>query len=146
MLCIAGKKEKKGSLVLKLDISKAYDRVEWSFLQGIMHKMSFLEMWISRVMGCVTMPSFSILINGKPYGNIHPSRGLRQRDHLSPYLFLLCAKGFTSLLAKAELEGRINGVPICQRAPKISNLLFAYNSLLFCQATHSEVEVIIEIL
>lgn len=107
MLCIAGKKEKKGSLVLKLDISKAYDRVEWSFLQGIMHKMSFLEMWISRVMGCVTMPSFSILVNSKPYGNIHSSRGLRQRDHLSPYLFLLCAEGFTSLLAKAELEGRI---------------------------------------
>ena len=146
MLCIARKKGKKGSLVLKLDISKAYDRVEWSFLRGIMYKMSFPQMWISRVMGCVTMPSFSILINGKPYGNIHPSRGLRQRDHLSPYLFLLCAKGFTSLLAKAELEGRINGVPICQRAPKISNLLFTDDSLLFCQATHSEVEVIIEIL
>ena len=78
-----------------------------------MHKMSFPEMWISRVMGCVTMPSFSIFINGKPYGNIHPSRGLCQRDHLSPYPFLLCAEGFTSLLAKAELEERINGVPTC---------------------------------
>ena len=107
------KRKKKGLLVLKLDISKAYGRVEWSFLQGIMHKMSFPEMWISRVMRCVTMPSFFILINGKPYGNIHPSKGLYQRDHLSPYLFLLCVEGFTSLLAKAELEGRINGVPTC---------------------------------
>ena len=71
------KKGKKGSLALKLDISKAYDRVEWAFLQGIITKLGFLEKWIQWVMGCVTTPSFSILINGKAYGNIHPSRGIR---------------------------------------------------------------------
>ena len=92
---------------MKLDISKAYDRVEWPFLQGIMAKLGFLKKWISWVMGYVTTPSFSILINGKSYGNIHLTRGIRQGDPLSPYLFLLCAEGFTSLLAKAKLEGRI---------------------------------------
>ena len=56
------------------------------------------------MMCCVSTSSFSIKINGKAYGNIIPSRGLRQGDSLSPYLFLLCAKGFTSLLAKAEME------------------------------------------
>ena len=54
------------------------------------------------MMGCVTTPSFSILINGKPYGNINPSKGIRQGDPLSPYLFLLCAKELTSLLTKVE--------------------------------------------
>ena len=105
---------KKGSLALKLDISKTYDRVEWTFLQGIMTKLGFLEKWIHWVMGCVTTPSFSILINGKAYGNIYPSRGIRKRDSLSPYLFLLCAEEFTSLLEKAELDGRIKGASICR--------------------------------
>ena len=95
------KKGKIGSLALKLDVSKAYDRVEWLFLQGVMQKLGFPEKWIERVMTCVTTTSFSILLNGKPYGNVFPSRGIRQRDRLSPYLFLLCAEGFTSLLAKA---------------------------------------------
>ena len=71
------KKGKKGSMALKLDISKAYDRVEWHFLQRIMEKLGFPVVWIERVMSCVTTPSFSILINGKPYGMIHPSRGIR---------------------------------------------------------------------
>lgn len=97
-------------------------------------------------MGCVTTPSFSILINGRPYGNIQPTRGIRQGDPFSPYMFLLCAEGFTSLLAKAKLEGSIKGVSICRRAPKISNLMFVDDSLLFCQATHGEVVVIDEIL
>ena len=103
----ARKKGKKGTLALKLDISKAYDWVEWQFLQGIMEKMGFPTQWIERVMSCVTTPSFSILVNGKPYGMVHPSRGIRQGDPLSPYLFLLCVEGFTTLLAKAKLEGRI---------------------------------------
>ena len=111
-----------------------------------MEKMGFPVNWIERVMSCVTTPSFSILINGKPYGMIHPSRGIRQGDPLSPYLFLLCAEGFTALLKKAELEGRIKGVSICRGAPKVTNLMFADDSLLFCQATRDEGETIAEIL
>ena len=96
-----------------------------------MVKLGFLEEWIDRVISCVTTP-FSVRINGKAYGNIIPSRGLRQGDPLSPYLFLLCVEGFTSLLSKAEAEGRLHGIQICRRAPCISNLLFANDSLIFC--------------
>ena len=109
----ARKKGKKGSVALKFDISKAYDRVEWHFLQIIMEKMGFLAGWIKKVMSYVTTPSFSILVNGKPYGMIQPSRGIRQGDLISPYLFLLCAEGLTALLKKAESDGRIKGVSIC---------------------------------
>ena len=107
------KKGKTSSLALKLDVSKAYDRVEWLFLQGVMQKLGFPEKWIERVMTCVTTTSFSILLNGKPYGNVPPSRGIRQENPLSPYLFLLCAEGFTSLLAKAENDVKIHGASIC---------------------------------
>ena len=96
--CMARKKEKKGSLALKLDVSNAYDHVKWNFLRGIMVRLGFPEIWVDRVMCCVTTPSYSVLINGKPYGAISPSRGLHQGDPLSPYLFLLCTEGFTSLL------------------------------------------------
>ena len=140
------KKGKNGALALKLDVSKAYDRVEWDFLKRIMIKMGFPEVWVDRVISCVSSTAFSILINGKPYGLIHPSRGIRQGDPLSPYMFLLCAEGFTSLLQKAELDGIIQGVSICRRAPSISHLLFANDSLLFCQAKDMETKVVMEIL
>ena len=94
-----------------------------NFLRGIMEKLGFPETWVDRVMGCVTISYFSILINGTPYGNISPSRGLRQRDPLSPYLFLLCIEGFTSLLQKAKMEGQIKGVSVRRRAPRITNFL-----------------------
>ena len=114
-----------------------------AFLAGIMAKLGFPEKWINWVMGCVTTPSFLVLVNGKHYGNIHPTKGICQGDPLSPYLLLLCAERFTSLL---EVEGRVKGVSICRRAPKISNLMFVDDSLLFFQATNSEVAVVNEVL
>lgn len=98
------------------------------------------------MMGCVTTPSFFVLINGKPYGNIKSSRGIHRGNPLSPYLFFLCAKGFNSLLSRAEIEGRIKCVSICRRAPSITNLMFADDSILFCRATFGEDEVINEAL
>ena len=103
------KKGKKGLIALKLYISKVYDWVEWPFLQGMMQKMGFPDKWIGWVMGCVTTPFSFILINGKPYGNINPSSSIHQGDPLSPYLFLLCVEGLTSLLTKVEHDGRIHG-------------------------------------
>jgi len=97
-----------------------------------MEKMGFLVTWIERVMSCVTTPSFSILVNGKAYGMILPFRGIREGDLLSPYLFLLCAEGFTALLDQAESEGSVKGVSICRGAPKVTTLMFADDSLLFC--------------
>ena len=75
-----------------------------------------------------------------------PSRGIRQGDPLSLYLFLLCVEGFNSLLFQAEMEGHIKGVSICRRAPSVTNLMFVDDSILFCRATLGEVEVINEVL
>ena len=97
-------------------------------------------------MSYISTPSFSIRINGKAYGNIVPTRGIRQGDPLSPYLFMICAEGFTSLLAKAEFEGRLHRVAVCRSAPSITNLLFADDSLIFCQANKNEVQVVYDTL
>ena len=97
-----------------------------------MVRLGFPDLWIERVMCCVSTLSFSICINGKAYGTILPTRGLRQGDLLSPYLFLLCVEAFSALLSKSKEEGRLKEVAVCRNAPCISHLLFADDSLLFC--------------
>ena len=86
------KNEKVGEMTLKLDMSKAYDQVEWQCLENIVLKIVFHRQWADLMMWCVCSVNYSIKFNGKPRGVIHPTRGLSQRDHLSPYLFLFCAE------------------------------------------------------
>jgi hypothetical protein len=123
-------------MAVKLDMSKAYDRAEWS--EPIMRQLGFAEGWISLIMHCVTSVTYSVLVNGAPYGNIIPSRGLRQGDPLSPYLFLLVAEGLSSLLVKAETVGTITRVSFFARGLRLSHLFFADDSPLFCRANFTE--------
>ena len=88
-------------MAVKLDMSKAYNRVKWGFIEKVMERMGFHERWIALVMHCISTISYSILMNGVAYGSIIPTRGLRQGDPLSLYLFLLCADGLSSLINNA---------------------------------------------
>ncbi|XP_065625439.1 secreted RxLR effector protein 78-like [Quercus suber] len=133
-------------MALKLDMSKAYDRVEWSFLESTMLQMGFDEWWVALVLECITTVTYSILINGEPMGNIKPSRGIRQGDPLSPYLFLVCSEGLNRMIQKAACNGDIKGVSICRNGPKLTHLLFADDSLLFYRATIQECRKVMKIL
>ena len=97
------------------------------------------------IMSCISLVSYSVLLNGQLVGNIKPSRGLRQGNPLSPYLFVMCAMGLQSLLHKAEMEGYIRGVAICRNGPKVSHLFFANDSVLFCNAKEEECQKILDI-
>ena len=133
-------------MALKLDMSKAYDRVEWAYMEKVLVKMGFNERWVQLMTLCITTASYSILINGEPQGEISPTRGLRQGDPLSPYLFLMCTEGLHGLIRKAATKGDIRGVSICQNEPKITHLLFADDSLIFCRAKESECQSLLHVL
>lgn len=81
------------------------------------------------VQNCISSTSFSFLINGVPKGFLKPSRGLRQGDPISPYLFLICAEGLSALIRRAELCNSIQGPSIKSGYPNVSHLLFADDSL-----------------
>uniref|UniRef100_A0A803QHU6 Reverse transcriptase domain-containing protein n=1 Tax=Cannabis sativa TaxID=3483 RepID=A0A803QHU6_CANSA len=123
-----------GFSTLKLDMSKAFDRVEWQYLQAIMLKMGFDYAWTSLIMRCITTSSFSFSLNGEVVGQVHPSRGLCQGDPLSPYLFLICSEGLSRLLQSEEQAGTLTGLRLTRNSPSVSHLLFADDSLLFCQS------------
>ncbi|KAK5813724.1 hypothetical protein PVK06_029175 [Gossypium arboreum] len=126
---------KKGLMAVKLDMSKTYDRVEWSFLRAIMIRMGFATKWVERVMKCITSVSYSVVINGLIGERFQLTRGLRQRDPLSPFLFLLCGEGLSSLMRLAIQEGSLKGVKASRSGPTVLHFLFANDCILFEEAT-----------
>ena len=83
-------------MAIKTDMSKAYDRVEWNFLEVLLEDMVFDRVWVRWIMACVSSVSFSVLLNGNSHGHIKPEREITQGDHLSPFLFILFAEALVS--------------------------------------------------
>jgi hypothetical protein len=142
----AKRRGRKGEMAVKLDMSKAYDRVEWSFVEAIMRKLGFAEKWITMIMECISTVQYSVLLKGVPKGYIIPTRGLRQGDPLSPYLFLLCAEGLSALLKKSSTEEQLKGLQTSRLGPWVSHLFFADDNLLFGKASLAESREFMKIL
>ncbi|XP_026436604.1 uncharacterized protein LOC113334602 [Papaver somniferum] len=107
-----GVKVEKGSMEIKIDMEKAFDIVDWNFLDIIMSKMGFNTSWCQNIMQCISTTTSVVLINGSPHYFFTPSRILRQGDPLSPYLFLLCMEALSRTLIDAEDIGIITGINI----------------------------------
>ncbi|XP_050211630.1 uncharacterized protein LOC126661804 [Mercurialis annua] len=105
---------KLGSVAPKIDMSKAYDHVRWSFVRNMMVRLGFSDQWVKLVMSCVTSVHYSKIGSYADMVPIIPSRGLRQGDPLSPYLFIICAEGLSLLLSDAERRQQIHGISICR--------------------------------
>lgn len=101
---------------MKIDISRAYDRLEWSFLENMLKKFDFNEVWVE-------------------FGEIVPQRGIRKGGPISPYLYIMCAEGLSSIIRRPKL---IYGCVVARGAPPVSYLLFADDCYFFFKETKQE--------
>ncbi|XP_031287891.1 uncharacterized protein LOC116146622 [Pistacia vera] len=125
------KKTKGGNIMVKIDMAKAYDHVDWKFLLNVLTSFGFSSQVCNLVRECVTCPWFSIMMNGTSKGFFQPARGLRQGDPLSPYLFIIMEEVLSRLLCKNFEEGRIRCYSHPVGAPLVSHLLYADDLLVF---------------
>ncbi|CAL1361463.1 unnamed protein product [Linum trigynum] len=125
-------------MALKLDMEKAYDRVEWGFLFHIMESMGFCTQWMKWVKACVTTVRFSMLLNGNEYGYFQPQRGIRQGDPLSPLLFAIYTEAFAAMISQAVATSTLHDLKVHRSAPPLSHLFYADDSYLFLRASVPE--------
>ena len=134
-------KRKESGILCKLDIEKAYDQINWNFILKVLKKMGFGDKWVSWIEWCISTATFSVMINGSPAGFFGSSRGLRQGDPLSPYLFVLGMEALSLMIDKAAEGGFISGYMFKGRdntVKKITHLLFADDTLVFCKDTEDQ--------
>lgn len=117
--------------MLKLDMQKAYDRVEWDFLCDCMKKMGFNDKWVQLIRFCISSAQFRILSNGEAGETFIPSRGIRQGNPLSPYLFILLANVLSHMVQNAVSDGNLKGIKLNPHCPTLSHLFFADDAIFF---------------
>ena len=140
------RKEKSRLMDVKIDLQKAYDRVNWNFLQVVLKNFGFDEKFVKWILECVSTVSFELLINGGKIGQFRPKRGLRQGDLLSPYLFILCQEVFSRILEKEFMEKNISGVKASIGSTPITHVMYADDIVLFSKACRREANAINECL
>ena len=87
---MSSKKGNQGYMAIKIDLEKAYDKLEWHFIRDVLTLYNLPQGLIKLIMSCISGSSISVLFNGGKLDSFFPSRGIRQGDLLSPYLFILC--------------------------------------------------------
>lgn len=119
-----------GNMTLKLDISKAYDRVKYIFLKKIMEKLGFGQKWVGLVMQCSSIVQYSVLINRQPGETIILTRWLRQADPLSPYLFILFIESLSNIASLLKIYKNAFGQTLNMQK---SCIFFSSNTILAVQ-------------
>jgi len=116
--------------LMKVDLNKAYDRVDWGYLRLLLLHIGLSGNVVRWIMACVTSVNFAVLVNGSPSGFFKSSRGLRQGCPLSPLLFLLIIEGLSRSISLAKERGFIKGVVISGNL-SLTHLLFVDDVLIF---------------
>lgn len=126
-------KGKEGWMALKSDMSKAYDRVEWGFLETVLQSLGFDQKLVNLFMTCITSVRYQIMHAGRSFGFIVLKRGIRKVDLLSSYLFLVCMEEFSVLINDFENKKLLKGIRVARNAPSITHIFFTDDSYILCK-------------
>nr|GEW95362.1 RNA-directed DNA polymerase, eukaryota, reverse transcriptase zinc-binding domain protein [Tanacetum cinerariifolium] len=127
---------------LKINLQKAYDTVNWSFLRSILHLFGFHSVMVEWIMVCITNVAFSINVNGSPHGYFRGARGLRQGDPISSYLFTLVMKVLNLLMKKNTHENSDFRFHYGCKELKITHLCFADDYMMFCYSDVKSIKIV----
>ncbi|XP_038999129.1 uncharacterized protein LOC120124546 [Hibiscus syriacus] len=137
---------KNGLVAIKLDLEKAYDRIRWDFLEETLVHFRFPRIWVDLIMFCVLSSRLSVLWNHEKTDFFSPSRGLRQGNPISPYLFVLCMEGLGQLIQQAVENNTWKPIKLGKDGPRISHLFFIDDLFLFGRANEDQANVFKSIL
>ncbi|KAL0004773.1 hypothetical protein SO802_012334 [Lithocarpus litseifolius] len=143
---ISKKKGRVGYMALKIDLEKAYDKIEWSFIRDMLIRANLPFDLIDIIMSCISTVSTSILFNGEALDPIFSFRGIRQGDPLSPYLFILCMEFLGQLIEEKSNAKLWQPVKASCSGPAFSHLFFADDLVLFAKADHTNCSAIRDVL
>eukprot|EP00253_Pinus_taeda_P023557 PITA_23557 len=134
------KQKKEPGMMIKLDLSKAYDRLNWNYLDSILQAFGFFKRWVKWIHSMISTPNFSILLNGTPTSVFNATRGLRQGDPLSPFLFIIVAEGLGRYFKKELRERKIKGLRPWGNNLPVTHEQFVDDIMLLCTVSLREVK------
>lgn len=129
-------------MALKIDLEKAYDKIEWNFIENALNICNFPPKLVEWIMTCIRSVSFEINVNGKLSQKWIPQRGIRQGDPLSPYLFIICMNFLILKFVKGHEEKQFDGMQINKHTPPIPILCFADDCIIFCKNNNKSIDFI----
>jgi hypothetical protein len=139
-------KTKTPGMLLKLDLSKAFDKISWEYMQAMHLSFGFDQGWVTWIVNLTSLAFFSLLINGIPSKPFSPSRGIRQGDPLSPFLFIILAEGLSRSIHAAIETKLLTGLSLHGISPPISHSQFVDDTLLMGSPTVREANSLLDIL
>ena len=143
---LSRKKGRAGYMAIKIDLEKAYNKLEWSFIRDMLIRANLPANLIDIIMSCISMVSTSILFNGEALDPIYPSRGIRQGDPPSPYLFILCME-FLGQLIEEKCNAKLwQPVKASCGGPAFSHIFFANDLVLFAKTDHVNCSVVKDVI
>ncbi|XP_039057386.1 uncharacterized protein LOC120200684 [Hibiscus syriacus] len=135
-------KTKQGWMAIKVDLEKAFDCLQWEFIQDSLTEAGFPPCTIRLIMHCITSTSMQIQWNGEKSSAFQPERGIRQGDPLSPYLFILAMERLGHSIRKCVEEGDWKGYSFSRQGLSINHLFFADDLMLYAKADLHHEEII----